>query len=406
LKHFARIEIGSRTRFTPLRLAVSKLPPCPPWILAGRELKPPCTTWASHCATPTFFCYTNSMSDVVFYRKYRPQKFDDVLGQEHIILPLKRAVRTGDISHSYLFCGSRGTGKTSVARILAREIGCAPEDLYEMDAASNRGIDDVRELKEGVRTLPFKSPYKVYIIDEVHAMTKDAFNALLKTLEEPPKHVVFILATTEVGKLPETVVSRCEMHVFKKPTDAVLKQSAQVIAKKEGYTIEHGAADLIAMLGDGSFRDMQMVLQRVLGGTDGKTINEGAVLKMTQAPSHMLVNDILSSIAKGSAEGGLSAVSRAAESGVDFKLFLKLILRKLRFALLLRHAPEIKGTIAGEMSEDEMDFLLRFSAAAGARLSSGTLVALLNAYSATDRAYLPQIPLELALIKILGDNKE
>ena len=146
------------------------------------------------------------MNEVALYRKYRPQKFADVLGQDSVVAVLERSIKDKSITHAYLFSGGRGTGKTTIARIFAEAIGCKPSDLYEIDAASNRGIDDVRLLREAVQTMPFESPYKVYIIDEVHMLTKEAFNALLKTLEEPPSHIVFILATTEKEKLPETVI--------------------------------------------------------------------------------------------------------------------------------------------------------------------------------------------------------
>src|SRR3990167_6614668 len=191
------------------------------------------------------------MNELVLYRKYRPQGWKDVRGQEQIVSALTAAAQASTPAHAYLFAGSRGTGKTSVARIFAREIGCAPEDLYEIDGASNRGIDDVRELREGVKSLPFRSPFKVYIIDEVHMLTKEAFNALLKTLEEPPKHVVFVLATTELGKLPDTIVSRCQHFTFKKPSQKILKESVLDITKKEGYTMDASSADLLATLGDG-----------------------------------------------------------------------------------------------------------------------------------------------------------
>jgi len=172
--------------------------------------------------------------NVVLYRKYRPQSLKEVIGQDHIVKTLEGAIKLGNISHAYLFAGSRGTGKTSVARILARAVGTSSNDISEIDAASNRGIDNVRELREAVNTLPFESPYKVYIIDEVHMLTKEAFNALLKTLEEPPKHVIFILATTELEKLPETVVSRCQLFTFKKPSQMILREMIVKVAKKEG----------------------------------------------------------------------------------------------------------------------------------------------------------------------------
>ncbi len=222
-------------------------------------------------------------SQTALYRKYRPGKFKDVVGQDHVVSVLENSVENKSISHAYVFAGSRGTGKTSVARIFAKEIGCKQNDLYEIDAASNRGIDDVRDIKESVNTLPFESPYKVYIIDEVHMLTKEAFNALLKTLEEPPKHVVFILATTEVHKLPETIVSRCQVFEFKRPTVEILKDTVTAVAKKEGYTIEPAAAELVALVGDGSFRDTHGILERVVAGVTGKKITKDDVEEATRA---------------------------------------------------------------------------------------------------------------------------
>ena len=185
------------------------------------------------------------MSEIALYRKYRPSSFDDVLGQEHIVKVLKGALKLGNIAHAYLFFGTRGTGKTSVARIMAQELKTSDADIYEIDAASNRGIDDIRELRDSVRTLPFNSDYKVYIIDEVHMLTKEAFNALLKTLEEPPKHVIFILATTELDKVPETIISRCQTFTFKKPTLSVLKDLVLSVSKKENFTLDNAGAELI-----------------------------------------------------------------------------------------------------------------------------------------------------------------
>src|SRR3989338_6675726 len=191
----------------------------------------------------------------VFYRKYRPQKFEEVIGQEHIVGILKNALKEKRLAHAYLFSGPRGTGKTTIARILAREAGCFEEDIIEIDAASQRGIDEARALREAVHILPLRSPYKVYIIDEVHMLTKEAFNALLKTLEEPPKHAIFILATTETEKVPDTVASRTQRFEFTKIGLADIIKELGIITKAEGIKAEDKALKLIAFFAEGSLRD-------------------------------------------------------------------------------------------------------------------------------------------------------
>lgn len=208
---------------------------------------------------------------VALYRKYRPQDFDSVAGQEQIVTLLRGAIKQKKISHAYLFSGGRGTGKTTVARIFAREIGCNPEDIIEIDAASNRGIDEIRELRDAVRTAPFSSPYKVYIVDEAHMLTKEAANALLKTLEEPPSHVIFILATTDPEKLPQTIVSRCQKVVFKNPDIGTLAKQLVYVAKEEGGpTLDEDFAKKIAVYGKGSYRDALGMLEQVLTSIGSK----------------------------------------------------------------------------------------------------------------------------------------
>src|SRR3990167_617111 len=217
---------------------------------------------------------------MALYRTYRPMQFADVRGQEQVVSVLEAAVKSGNIAHAYLFAGGRGTGKTSMARLLAKALDTADEDMYEMDAASNRGIDEIRELREGVTTLPFNSQYKFYIIDEAHALTRDAWGALLKTLEEPPAHVVFVLATTELDKVPETIQSRCQVFQFKKPSHDVLKKLVLDVAKKEDAVIEPAGAELIALMGDSSFRDTLGILQKVLTVSNDKKISEEEVAKV------------------------------------------------------------------------------------------------------------------------------
>lgn len=343
-------------------------------------------------------------SHLALYRKYRPAHWDEVLGQEHIVAVLQGALDNGKTSHAYLFCGSRGTGKTTVARIFARELGVSSNDIYEIDAASNRGIDDVRELREAVNILPLESQYKVYIVDEVHMLTKEAFNALLKTLEEPPRHVIFILATTELEKLPETIVSRCQTFTFKKPSHEILKKLVLDTAKKEGFELSASSADLLALLGDGSFRDTHGILQKVLSASSDKKISEEEIEKIVGAPSARLTNDLISSIAEKNAEKGLSSIRVAAEYNVDMNVFAKLILRKLRAVLLLRYAPAMREEMKSDFSEEDFAFLNECAVSAKA-VNSATLSEFLGAYQKIDHSYISQIPLELALIKITSNEQ-
>ncbi len=226
---------------------------------------------------------------LALYRKYRPAAFDDVVGQEQAVALLTGAIKQKKISHAYLFCGGRGTGKTTVARIFARDIGCNPEDIIEIDAASNRGIDEIRELRDAVRTAPFSSPYKVYIVDEAHMLTKEAANALLKTLEEPPSHVIFILATTDPDKLPQTIVSRCQKVVFKQPDIKTLTDRLVYVTEQEGRVIGGASAELIARHGKGSYRDALGVLEQIITVSGKKVAHEDVVANLGTPDTDVLI---------------------------------------------------------------------------------------------------------------------
>jgi DNA polymerase-3 subunit gamma/tau len=337
------------------------------------------------------------MQETTLYRKYRPSKFSEVVGQDQVIQALQAAVKEEKVAHAYLFAGSRGTGKTSVARILAQAIKCSSNDLYEIDAASNRGIDEIRELREAVRTLPFDSQYKVYIIDEVHMLTKEAFNALLKTLEEPPEHVIFILATTELHKLPETIVSRCQSFTFRKPSLEEIKKMVKKVAEKEGYSLDSEGADIIALLSEGSFRDALGVLQKVITSSADKKLTAAEVEKITGSPSSSLVDDFVLGLVEKDAARGLKAIREAAVRNYDMSMFLKLAMRKLRIALLLRLAPEMKNDLVKDLNTDELQSLMALSTHAHAALLPQILRDCLAAYDETGRAFLPELPLELLL---------
>ncbi len=342
----------------------------------------------------------------VLYRKYRPQTFQDVVGQESVVSVLEGAVKEGHIAHAYLFSGGRGTGKTSVARIFARAIGTSEKDLYEMDAASNRGIDDIRELREGVHTLPFDSRYKVYVIDECHMLTKDAWNALLKTLEEPPTHVVFILATTELEKVPETIQSRCQIFRFKKPSALVLRGAIERVAKKEGYTLSPAAAALIALAADGSFRDAFGTLEKVIAASSDTKLLEHEVEVALGAPSLALVSAFIDALAEKKCDKAFEALLKTAHAGVDASFFLSLVLARVRVVLLFQTAPLLAASFSDEFDEAERAHLLELAKQKESGITKELLSALLEADMRLAQASVPFLPIELALFTLCPANEQ
>ena len=273
------------------------------------------------------------------YRKYRSKSLDEIVGQEHVTKTLKNALKTGNISHAYLFTGPRGVGKTSVARILAHAVNSIDYsddsvhlDIIEIDAASNRRIDEIRDLRDKVHLSPTSSKYKVYIIDEVHMLTKEAFNALLKTLEEPPAHVIFILATTEAHKLPETIVSRTQRFTFRPISQKEITSHLKAVAEQEHIKISDEALSLIAEHGEGTLRDSISMLDQVSSGTKGE-IDEDSVRSMLGIAPSTIVDELISAVASGEAKKCTEIVSSLYEQGFQAGQLSKQLSKQLRAML-------------------------------------------------------------------------
>ena len=357
----------------------------------------------------------------MLYRKYRPVTFSEVVGQEHVIKTLQGALTTGRVGHAYLFCGPRGTGKTTIARLLAKSLNCEQKikdgdcdnscqtclavnqnrslDLIEIDAASNRGIDEIRSLKESASVAASGGKYKIFVIDEVHALTKDAFNALLKILEEPPAHVVFILATTEFEKLPETIVSRLQHFKFRKPSEYMIKKSLENIAKKEKILIDDEALNILSFFADGSFRDAHGMADQILSLNEKKLMGE-SVRNFFGVPSGVLVREFLSSLFEKNAENAFKTINKVYNQGLDMKMFLKLILRNLRFMLILNLAPDMEKDIEDIIGKEQLDILKAEKGKQTPEQYEFMLKKFLDAHESVLHSYFPQLPLELAVAEI------
>jgi|SRR5579862_76840 len=287
------------------------------------------------------------------YRKYRSKSFDDVVGQNHITDTLKKAIKSGRVSHAYLFTGPRGVGKTSVARILAHEVnGLAYKDdsihldIIEIDAASNRRIDEIRELRDKVHISPTSAKYKVYIIDEVHMLTREAFNALLKTLEEPPAHCIFILATTEGHKLPETIVSRTQRFEFKPIAKTHATEHLSQIAKSEKISIDSDALEMLALHGDGSFRDSISLLDQL--SSSGSKLTAENVRDFLGLPTKEVMDQLVAAVEGGQLSGGLALLEELQNQGTDAALSAKILADKLRQKII----EEPSATWAAELLKE------------------------------------------------------
>ena len=365
-----------------------------------------------------------SQDGLALYRKHRPAGFDALVGQPAVVQGLQAAVKTGRVSHAYLFAGPRGTGKTSAARILAKCLDCLTNgprpdpcgiceacvsiaegtafDVVEIDAASNRGINEIRELRERVRFAPAQFRTKVYIVDEVHMLTSEAFNALLKTLEEPPEYVVFVLATTEAHRVPATILSRCQRYEFRRMTPADIGKRLTEVAAVEKIKISPEAVERLAYLADGALRDALVMLDQARGFAAGSKIDDGVLDEAFGASHRELVERIVDAIATNDAGKALKAVADAVADGADPAWLTKECLRWFRLALLSLAG---RGLVEAEVGPEEAAEVSERAAKVG-RAKVLTALRHLSETAALRFSPQPRIDLELALARIILPSDE
>lgn len=351
------------------------------------------------------------------YRKWRPRLWEQVVGQEHVVTTLQNAIRAGRVGHAYLFAGPRGTGKTTTARLLAKAVNCLAEspaerpcdrcahcqavndgrflDLIEIDAASNTSVDDVRDLRDKINFAPSQGKYKVYIIDEVHMLSTAAFNALLKTLEEPPPHAIFILATTEVHKIPATVLSRCQRHEFRRIPVQTIVSTLKSLGEQEGLQADDDALTLIARQATGSLRDAISLLDQ-LASTGGPIRLELAQTVLGTAASQM-VAELVEAMQKRDAAAGLDCIHRALDSGSDPRQFARQVVDYLRGLLLVR----LGNANLIEATPEQRTQMARHALGFSLPQLMEILRLFNNAANELRTGWQPGLPLELALAQAI-----
>ena len=351
------------------------------------------------------------------YRAYRPEVFDEILGQDHIVRILKNQIDTDTTSHAYLFCGTRGTGKTTTARILAKGLNCISEgvrpcgecsvcraikdgtfmDVIEIDAASNNGVDNIRELRESVKYPPASGRKKVYIIDEVHMLSQGAFNALLKTLEEPPEYVVFILATTEPHKLPATILSRCMRLDFKRVPEAVIIRGMKDICEKKGINVSEDALRIIAANADGSVRDGLSILDQCISGGD-KNIDAEEVLDFLGASGEETFIQLTDLVRKGRTSDALTLLAEVLADGKDVRQFMRDWINHDRNLLMTKFVKDPQSVLS--MSAENIDRIRRQSELVELEDINRGILELSEAVNEARWSSQPRILLELAAVKL------